>query len=275
LTLQALGAARVRDVLDRHGVRPSRALGQNFVIDPNTVRKVVGAADLNGSQRVLEIGAGVGSLTVALAGASAHVVAVEVDRRLIAVLQETLACHPNVDIVHADALREDLSAFAATKVVANLPYNIATPLVLRLLADVPSVDELTVMTQREVGERLAAGPGSRVYGQASVMVAYHARASVAASVSRRAFYPVPRVDSVVTRITRRTRTVSVDLEDLRATVRAAFGQRRKTLRNALAPLAGSSEAAEDALRRAGVDPRRRAEHVDLDGFAAIARALAP
>ena len=272
---QALGAARVRDVLDRHGVRPSRALGQNFVIDPNTVRKVVGAAGLDGSQRVLEIGAGVGSLTVALAGASAHVVAVEVDRRLIAVLQETLAGHSNVDVVHADALREDLSAFAATKVVANLPYNIATPLVLRLLADVPSVDELTVMTQREVGERLAAGPGSRVYGQASVMVAYHARASVAASVSRRAFYPVPRVDSVVTRITRRTRTVSVDLEDLRATVRAAFGQRRKTLRNALAPLAGSSEAAEDALRRAGVDPRRRAEHLDLDGFAAIARALAP
>jgi 16S rRNA (adenine1518-N6/adenine1519-N6)-dimethyltransferase len=273
LTLQALGAARVREALDRHGVRPSRTLGQNFVIDPNTVRKVVAAAALDGSERVLEIGAGVGSLTVALAGAAAHVVTVEIDSRLIAILQETLVGHANVDVVHANALHEDLGALGANRVVANLPYNIATPLVMKVLGEVPMVEELTVMTQKEVGERLAAGPGSRVYGQASVMVAYHARASVAASVSRRAFYPVPRVDSVVVRISRRPRKVSVDLEHLRAIVRAAFAQRRKTLRNALASVAGSSEAAEDALNRAGIDPRGRAEEIDLEGFAAIARAL--
>jgi 16S rRNA (adenine1518-N6/adenine1519-N6)-dimethyltransferase len=273
LTVQAVGAARLRDALDRHGVRPSRALGQNFVVDPNTVRKVVRAAALDSGDRVLEIGAGVGSLTVALAGAAAHVVAVEVDSRLIPVLHETLAGHANVDVVHADALHEDLTAFGVTKVAANLPYNIATPLVIKVLSEVPMVDELTVMTQKEVGERLAARPGSKAYGQASVIVAYHARASVAASVSRRAFYPVPRVDSVVVRITRRARTVAVDLEDLRAIVRAAFAQRRKMLRNALASVAGSSDAAEDALRRSGVDPRGRAEDVDLEGFAAIARAL--
>jgi 16S rRNA (adenine1518-N6/adenine1519-N6)-dimethyltransferase len=273
LILRALGAGRVRDVLERHGIRPSRALGQNFVIDPNTVRKVVTTAALDGSERVLEIGAGVGSLTVALAGTAADVIALEIDRDLIAVLEETLAGHDNVEIVHADALAADLGAFGATRLVANLPYNIATPLVMKVLAEAPDVAELTVMTQREVGERLAAPPGSKAYGQASVVVAYYAGARVAARVSRRAFYPVPRVDSVIARIIRRGDTVPVDLDDLRPVVRAAFSQRRKTLRNALGGVAGSVEAAEDALRRAGLDPRGRAEVVDLEGFAAVARAL--
>jgi 16S rRNA (adenine1518-N6/adenine1519-N6)-dimethyltransferase len=273
LILQALGAGRVRDLLERHGVRPSKALGQNFVIDPNTVRKVVTTAALNGSERVLEIGAGVGSLTVALAGAAAHVVALEVDRKLVGVLEETLAGHANVELVHANALDANLGAFAATALVANLPYNIATPLVLRALAEAPDLAVLTVMTQREVGERLAARPGSKAYGQASVLVAYHATARVAARVSRRAFYPVPRVDSVIARIARRDRTMEVELEHLRPIVRAAFSQRRKTLRNALRPVAGSVEAAEDALRRAGLDPRARAEEVDLEGFEALAHAL--
>jgi 16S rRNA (adenine1518-N6/adenine1519-N6)-dimethyltransferase len=273
LILPALGAGRVRDVLERHGVRPSKALGQNFVIDPNTVRKVVMTAALDGSERVLEIGAGVGSLTVALAAAAAHVVALEVDPELVGVLEETLAGHANVELIQADALDEDLGAFGATALVANLPYNIATPLVLRALAEAPDLAVLTVMTQREVGERLAARPGSKAYGQASVVVAYYATARVAARVSRRAFYPTPRVDSVIARIARRDRTVEVALEDLRPIVRAAFSQRRKTLRNALRPVAGSAEAAEEALRRAGLDPRARAEEVDLEGFEALAQAL--
>lgn len=271
--MQTLGAARVREALTRHGVAPSRARGQNFVVDPNTVRKVVAVAALQPTDRVLEIGAGAGSLTVALAGAAAHVVAIELDRKLIPVLEETLVGLGNVDVLQGDALRVDLGALGATRVVANLPYNIATPLVTKILADAPGIAELTVMTQKEVGERLAARPGSKVYGQASVVVAYHATAAVSAHVSRRAFYPVPRVDSVIARLVRRSELPDVSFADLRGVARAAFAQRRKTLRNALGPLAGSVAAAERVLERAGVDPRARAEQVDLDDFLRMARAL--
>lgn len=268
-----LGAGRVREVLRRHGVRPARALGQNFVVDPNTVRKVVSVAGLGGSERVLEIGAGVGSLTVALAAAAVEVVAVEVDRRLIPVLAETLAGLGNVEVVFSDALRMDLGALGAPCVVANLPYNIATPLVTRILAEAPGITELTVMTQREVGERLAARPGSKTYGQVSVVVAHQAVAEVAARVSRRAFYPVPRVDSVIVRIVRHSHPPAVSFAELSAVARAAFSQRRKTLRNALGPLAGSVAAAEQLLESAGVDPRARAERIGVEGFVSMARAF--
>ncbi|CAN5605544.1 16S rRNA (adenine(1518)-N(6)/adenine(1519)-N(6))-dimethyltransferaseRsmA [soil metagenome] len=267
------GARHLRELLDAHGVRPRKALGQNFVIDPNTIRKMVATAGIRPDQRVLEIGPGGGSLTVALAAAARSVVAVELDRSLLPVLEETLASAGNVEVVAGDAMRLDLACFGASHLVGNLPYGIAAPLVVRALEEAPGISELTVMTQAEVGRRLAAGPGSKLYGRVSVVVGLFATAMTAMTVSRRAFFPVPRVDSVVVRIVRRPGPLEVDPGRLSAVARAAFSQRRKTLRNALADLAGSVERAEEALARAGVEPGARAEAVDRDGFIALARAL--
>jgi 16S rRNA (adenine1518-N6/adenine1519-N6)-dimethyltransferase len=238
-----LGGVALRELFDKHNFAPSKSLGQNFVIDPNTIRKVVALAELDPQDAVLEIGAGAGSLTLELG---------------------------NVTVVHADAMSFDLSSVEAAKVVANLPYNIATPVVLKILEDAPQIQEMTVMTQREVGQRLVAGPGSKTYGSPSVMVAFYADARIVAEVSRRAFHPVPRVDSVVVRIRRK-----LDLPDVGAgifgeVVRAAFGQRRKALRNALAVMAGSAARAEQALRAVGIDPGFRAEQVEPELFAALA-----
>jgi 16S rRNA (adenine1518-N6/adenine1519-N6)-dimethyltransferase len=268
-----VGAARLRSLLATHGVRPSRTLGQNFVIDPNTLRRVVELSGVGRSDRVLEVGPGAGSLTVVLARSAGSVVAVELDRALLPVLAETLAGVANVEVLVGDALRMDLGAYDANRLVANLPYGIAASLVIRVLTEVPAITDLTVMVQREVGERLAARPGSKAYGAPSLLVAMHASARIVMNVSRRAFYPVPRVDSVVVRFERRPAPRDVD-PDLRARViHAAFGQRRKTLRNALAAVTGSSADAEAVLGSAGVDPAARAEEVDLAGFVAIARRL--
>lgn len=267
-----LGAGRLRELLERHEVMPRKELGQNFVIDPNTIRKMIDVAKLSGRERVLEIGAGPGSLTVGLAAVAEHVVAVEFDRRLIPVLREALDGLRNVEVVEADALKLDFSAPAADVLVGNLPYNIATPLVMRALFEAPHIREITVMTQREVGERLAATTGSKSYGRSSVMVGYFAHAGIAARISRRAFYPVPSVDSVIVRIVRRDELPEVDVKSLTAVVRAAFGHRRKTLRNSLATLIGSTERAGEVLERAHIDGRARAEEVDLDGFLELAKA---
>lgn len=260
-----LGARRLREVLDAHGVRPTKALGQNFVVDPNTIRKVVAVAQVGPADRVLEIGAGAGSLTLGLAEAAERVIAVEYDRRLTPVLQEVLAGRDNVDIVEADALAMPLEDVGATKLVANLPYNIAVPVVVRVLEHAPQVSELVVMTQREVGERLVATPGSKAYGQVSVIVGYFAAASVAAKVSRRAFFPVPGVDSVLVRLERR-QPPAVDRAELFGLVRTGFAQRRKTLRNAL----GAPAELEEVLVSLGLDPGCRAEQLALEDFVAIA-----
>lgn len=263
-----LGAKRLREVFDTHGVRPTKALGQNFVVDPNTIRKVVAVAETSPEDRVLEIGAGGGSLTLGLAAAAERVIAVEYDRRLLPVLAETLRSRANVDVVAADALKLPLAELDVNKLVANLPYNIAVPVVIRVLEEAPQISELVVMTQREVGERLVAGPGSKAYGQVSVIVAYFAEATLAAKVSRRAFFPVPGVDSVLVRLNRR-RPPAVDKDHLFALVRKGFGQRRKTLRNAL----GGGQAGGDVeaiLRSLGLDPGVRAEQLSLADFVAIA-----
>ena len=271
---QLLGARRLRELLDRHGIRPAKALGQNFVLDPNTIRKMVELADIDDSDTVVEIGAGVGSLTLALAHAARRVLAVEFDRRLLPALKEVLEPTSNVEIVEADALQLDFGAVRANRLAGNLPYNIATPLVLKSLESAPQISDFTVMTQREVGERLAAPAGSKAYGHVTVMVRYFAAATLAARVSRRAFYPIPNVDSVIVRIVRRGELPSVDRERLFAVVREAFTQRRKTLRNCLSGVAGSADAAHAALRRAGIDPNARAENIDLDGFISLTQALA-
>ena len=267
-----LGARRLRELLETHGIRPHKELGQNFVVDPNTIRKVVDAAgDLSG-RTVLEIGAGAGSLTLGLAHVAHKVIAVEFDERLVPALRESLRGIDNVDIAEADALKLDYSSIEATDVVANLPYNIAVPLVVTVLENAPQVSSLTVMAQREVGERLAAAPGSKSYGQVSVLVGYWARATVAARISRNAFYPVPTVDSVLVRIDRREPPL-VDYERLNEVVKTAFAQRRKTLRNTLGPLGASVSEVELTIRAAGIDPGARPETVPLGGWVEITRHL--
>jgi 16S rRNA (adenine1518-N6/adenine1519-N6)-dimethyltransferase len=272
VTLEPLGPVRLRALFDKHDIHPRKQLGQNFVIDPNTIDKIVAIAEVAPSDHVLEIGAGAGSLTIGLVAVASRVVAVEFDRRLIPVLREALAGAGNVDIVEEDVLDLDLGVIRADRLVSNLPYNIAATVVLRVLSEAEQIRDLTVMTQKEVGERLAAHAGSKAYGQTSVMVAYYGRARVAGRVSRRAFWPVPAVDSVIVIIDRGD-PPDADRDTFFSVVRAAFSQRRKTLRNCLAPLAGSAEAAEDALRASGLDPGVRAEQVDLDGFVALTRIL--
>ena len=264
---ELLGARRLRELLDEHGVRPSKSLGQNFVVDPNTIRKVVAASGVGPGDRVLEIGAGAGSLTLGLAAVARSVVALEFDRALHPVLARTLAGVDNVEVVHADATKLDWSDIDADALVANLPYNIATPLVLDALAGAPSLRTMTVMTQREAGERLAAAPGSKTYGHVSVVVAFYARAVVAAPISRKVFYPEPNVDSVLVRIERRARTGGPG--KLFTLTRAAFSQRRKTLRSSLAGAVPDPRRLPDALRAVGVDPTARPEQLGIDEWLAL------
>lgn len=271
-TAELLGARRVRELLARYEANPKRSLGQNFVIDPNTIRKVVEIAGIGPMDRVLEIGAGCGSLTLGLAASAQTVLALEIDDRLVALLQESLAGVDNVTVMHADAMDIAFGDLAVTSLVGNLPYNIAAHLVLKVLEEAPAITTLTVMTQKEVGERLAASPGSKAYGQTSVMVRYFGRANVASQISRRAFYPAPNVDSVVVRIDREP-SPDVDRAVLFRIVKDAFSQRRKTLRNTLASIAGSSQRSEEVLVRSGIDPRARGEELDLDAFVALTRQL--
>jgi 16S rRNA (adenine1518-N6/adenine1519-N6)-dimethyltransferase len=267
-----LGPRKLRELLERHGVRPKKQLGQNFVVDPNTIRKIVALAEISAEDDVLEIGAGGGSLTLELARAARKVMAVEFDRGLIPILEEVVTA-PNVEIVHADALKMNLSGVGANAMVGNLPYNIAVPVVLRTLTEAPQITRLIVMTQKEVGERLAASPGSKSYGQASVLAQYRARAIVLSGVSRRAFYPVPNVDSVIVRLFRKEKPLAVDEDRFTTVVKAAFAQRRKMLRNTLAGVAGSPENAARVLETVGIEGRTRAEDVGIDDFVALTREL--
>ena len=269
-----LGARAVRELLEQHDIRPRKSLGQNFVIDPNTIRKMVSVAQIEADDVVLEVGAGAGSLTLALAALADRVVALERDPDLIPVLEQVLGGRDNVDVLRSDALEQDLSGLDATRLVANLPYNVAATVVLRTLETAPKIADLTVMTQREVGERLAAGVGSKAYGLTSVLVAYHAVARVAAQVSRRAFWPEPNVDSVILKVVRRP-PPEVPSEVLFPIVRAAFSQRRKMLRGSLRGIVAHPEHLEDALAKAGIDPTIRAETLDLHGFVSLAEHMRP
>ncbi|MGI8709318.1 MAG: 16S rRNA (adenine(1518)-N(6)/adenine(1519)-N(6))-dimethyltransferase RsmA [Actinomycetota bacterium] len=269
-----LGTRRVRELLDEHGVRPRKALGQNFVIDPNTIRKMVALAQVGPDDAIVEVGAGAGSLTLALAMVARRVVALEKDIKLIPVLEQVLQGRDNVKTIRGDALEHDLGALGADHLVANLPYNVAATVVLRALEGAPGITSLTVMTQREVGERLAAGAGSKAYGLSSVLVAYFADARVVARVSRRAFWPEPNVDSVIVRLVRRP-SPAVPQDVFFAIARAGFAQRRKMLRGSLRGVVDQPDRLEGALSKAGIDPTIRAEELDLEGFVALAEQLRP
>ena len=257
-------------MLDRYGLEPSRALGQNFVIDPNTVRRIATLARLDGSQPVVEIGAGLGSLTLALADAGGEVVAIERDRHLLAPLREVLAERTGVRLVHEDALQVDWTELLDDRtwaMVANLPYNVATPLVLDLLATRPEFTRWLVMVQREVGERLAAEPGHRTCGIPSVLVSYWGTASVVGRVSSEVFHPKPRVESVLVQIERSEEPrVEADFGHLSTLVRAGFGQRRKMLRRSL-----SGHLTSDQIEACNVLPTARAEELDLEAWGRLAR----
>jgi 16S rRNA (adenine1518-N6/adenine1519-N6)-dimethyltransferase len=265
----------VRELLDAHGLTPSRALGQNFVADPNTVRRIARLAGVGAGDRVVEIGPGLGSLTLALVETGAEVTAVEVDRHLLPALREVVEPH-GARVVHGDALRLDWHELLGPPdpdspwtLVANLPYNVATPLVLDLLAGVPAITRMLVMVQREVGERLAARAGDKAYGIPSVKVAYRAEAEVVGRVPPTVFVPQPKVESALVRIVRRpSPAVDADPAVLFRLVEAGFRQRRKMLRRSLAGLAGS-----EAFARAGVRPEARAEELDMDAWGALARAV--
>jgi 16S rRNA (adenine1518-N6/adenine1519-N6)-dimethyltransferase len=270
-----LTPTEVQRLLRDHGLAPRKAAGQNFVVDPNTVRRIVAAADLDPSDTVLEVGPGLGSLTLGLAEAAARVVAVEIDAGMVGALAEVLTRVPNVEVVHADALRSDLGTLVGggpARLVANLPYNTATPIVMHALAD-PAIDDLFLMVQREVGERWVARPGHPLHAGVSVKLAMQADAEVALAIPRSVFHPVPNVDSVMVRITRRgdaptggRRQRLLDLVD------TAFAQRRKTLRNNLRGLA-SADALAAAAARADVDLGARAETLDAAAVTRLGDAL--
>jgi 16S rRNA (adenine1518-N6/adenine1519-N6)-dimethyltransferase len=275
-----LGPAEVRALAEDLGLRPTKRLGQNFVHDPNTVRRIVKAAELTTDDVVVEVGPGLGSLTLALLPAVAAVRAVEIDPVLAGQLPRTVADRApaladRLTVTLADAMRvgvAELADPAPTAIVANLPYNVGVPVLLHLLAELPGIRRGLVMVQAEVADRLAAAPGSRTYGVPSAKLAWFAAARRAGPVPRAVFWPVPNVDSGLLAFTRREPPPGAGREAVFAVVDAAFAQRRKALRSALAGWAGSPAAAEDALRAAGIDPLTRAERLDIADFARIAAA---
>jgi len=278
--IRLLGPADVRELAGRLGVRPSKRLGQNFVVEQGTVRKIAALAAVGPDDVVLEVGPGLGSLTLALLEVGpARVVAVEIDRALAGELPVTLAARApgladRVTVLHADALgvREaDLAGFSPDLLVANLPYNVAVPVLLHLLAALPALARGLVMVQAEVADRICAAPGSRVYGAPSVKVAWFAAARPAGTVPRTVFWPVPNVDSRLVALRRHDPpAVTVGRGEVFAVIDAAFGQRRKTLRAALAGWAGSAPEAERLLRAAGIDPAARGEALGVAEFARLA-----
>ena len=279
--MRLLTLGDIREVAGRIGVRPSKRLGQNFVIEPGTVRRIASLAALEPRDVALEVGPGLGSLTLALleAGVS-RVVAVEIDQVLAAELPRTIASRApqlagRVAVVAADALRvagRDLPA-APSVLVANLPYNVAVPVLLHLLAALPSLERGLVMVQAEVADRMCAGPGSRVYGTPSVKLAWFAAARPAGPVPRTVFWPVPNVDSRLVAFTRHDPPATTAArEEVFAVIDAAFRQRRKTLRAALSGWAGSAPEAERLLRAADIDPGARGESLGVGEFARLAAA---
>jgi 16S rRNA (adenine1518-N6/adenine1519-N6)-dimethyltransferase len=272
-----LGPVEIRELAERLGIRPTKTLGQNFVHDPNTIRRIVRAAELTPADVVLEVGPGLGSLSLGLLAASSHLTAVEIDARLAAELPITVAkfAPDHIDrltVVESDALVvRELPDPQPTAIVANLPYNVSVPVLLNLLAALPSLRRGLVMVQLEVADRLVAAPGSKVYGIPSAKLAWYGPAKRVGVVPRNVFWPMPNVESGLVRFTRsEPPATEVGRDEVFAVVDAAFSQRRKMLRSALANWAGSAAQAEQIMLRAGVDPTARGETIDIAGFARIA-----
>lgn len=275
----------IKDIMARYGFRFSKSLGQNFLIEKSVLERIVDGAGITDTDSVLEIGPGIGTLTRYLAASAAKVVAVEIDSSLIPVLDETLADLPNASVVHGDVLQVDLKALIAEKfdnvppkVVANLPYYVTTPIVMKFLEEEIPVTDLVVMVQKEVADRMAAKPGGKDYGALSVAVQYFCNPEILFKVSTGCFMPAPTVESSVIRL-RVLEQPAVQVHSRKlffATVRGAFGKRRKTLLNALSDseLRLSKEQVRSVLAESGIDPIRRAETLTIDEFATLANAVA-
>lgn len=279
--MHTLGAGEIRKLADKLGLRPSKSLGQNFVIDGNTCRRIVRASEVTAHDVVLEIGPGLGSLTIALLDIAREVVAVEIDSRLAEQLPETISAHipekaANLHVINSDALAITEITPLPNQLVANLPYNVSVPVLLHILEVFPSIRRGIVMVQAEVAERLAAHPGSKEYGVPSVKLRWWADAQVAGAISREVFWPAPRVDSLLLSFTRRE-PESNRGEELRlqtfALIDTAFAQRRKMLRSSLGSYLGTSASASERLIGWGIDPTARAENLTLEDFIRIAQGI--
>lgn len=276
---QLLGPAEIRELAAELDVTPTKKLGQNFLHDPNTVRRIVAAAELSADDHVVEVGPGLGSLTLGLIDTAASVTALEIDPRLAGRLPTTVETFApeyaeRLTVINTDALQVARADFdvAPTALVANLPYNVSVPVLLHLLAELPSIRRVLVMVQKEVADRLAAQPGSKIYGVPSVKAAFYGDVSRAGTIGKHVFWPAPNIESGLVRIDvsdtapRRLRDTVFPLVD------AAFAQRRKTLRSTLAGIYGSAAAAEDALRAAGIDPGLRGEKLTVADFIRLGEA---
>ena len=267
-----LGITEVRSLLDRYSIIPSRSLGQNFVIDPNIIRKIIRLAELQSEDQVLEIGPGIGALTCGLEEAK-RVIAIEFDRYLLPPLKETLQeaeMLEKTEILHADAMEIKWEEFFSTrpgawKMISNLPYNISSTLLLNILDYAPQVTDLLVMVQREVGERFAAGPGTASYGIPSVKAQYWSEVSIVGNVPPKVFFPAPNVDSVMLKFSRRLDPEKVDLELMWRLVKIGFGQRRKMLRKSLKGYIGIAE-----FNSAGLDPKSRPQDLTVNDWVSLA-----
>lgn len=267
-----LGAAEIRQLAEKLDIRPTKKLGQNFVIDPNTIHRIVAQAHLTPEDIPVEIGPGLGSLTLGLLEVVPKMIAVEVDERLAQELPQTVSRHKpeaQLELVVADALRVTELPLEPTALVANLPYNISVPVLLHFMEQFPTIQKGLVMVQAEVAHRLAAGPGSKDYGSPSVKLAFYGPARLAGKVPRSIFWPIPGVDSELVYFERTREDLSLR-KSVFSVIDAGFAQRRKTLRQALSGWAGSAQQAEEILVAAGVSPSARAEELSVESFIQIA-----
>ena len=275
MSISLLGASEIRSLAQELDLRPTKSLGQNFVVDANTCQKIVRIAEVKNGERVLEIGPGLGYLTLAILQVTHEVSVIEIDTRLASRLSETLSAHgaPPIEVINSDALSINELQFPPKKLVANLPYNVSVPVLLHFLELFPSIESGVVMVQYEVAERLAAKPGSKIYGVPSAKAAWWCDVELRDSVSRSVFWPVPNVDSALVSFKRRA---PIGDEELRRgtfkLIDSAFGKRRKMLRSAISTLIGSSNEAEALLIEAGINPTVRGESLDISQFARLARA---
>jgi 16S rRNA (adenine1518-N6/adenine1519-N6)-dimethyltransferase len=273
--VELLGAGEIRSIASELDLRPTKKLGQNFVIDPNTIRKIVAAAQLSPTDKVVEIGPGLGSLTLGLLEKVDNLIAIEFDEKLATRLASTLnqkAPEKSCQIVHADAMNVTQLDFEPDALVANLPYNISVPVILHFLESFPSISKVLVLVQAEVAARLVAGPGSKTYGSPSAKLAWYGKATAAGVVSRSIFWPVPNVDSALVYFEKRSTALSDSLRpEVFRVIDGAFAQRRKTLRQALSGWAGSPDQAEQMLIKAGVSPQARGEDLSIDDFIEVAK----
>lgn len=278
----SLGAGAIRELAARLAIIPTKKLGQNFVIDPNTVRYIVEQSRIDSHSTVVEVGPGLGSLTLRLLEVASHVAAIEIDARLAEQLPVTVAemCPDllgKLDVINRDAMHVQASEFvvAPTALIANLPYNVAVPVLLHFLAEIPTLTSVLVMVQKEVADRLCAGPGSRTYGIPSVKIQWFGKAEAAGNIGKNVFWPAPNVDSGLVRVhvTHPNGDIEENRRDVFQVIDAAFAHRRKTLRAGMADFIGTAQRAEQALRQAEIDPGARAETLELASFIRLAASI--